>query len=299
MALWATLSLSGCMLGPPEIESSSQPIIGGTLNSGDPAVVLIVHDQSLERFLCTGEVVSPHVVLTAAHCVEETAGRFRVFTGPDLSKPAGGTFVMVKEVHGHPDWNSLRVQDGNDVGVVILQTPIDVPPLVMSRKSLESSMVGMPIRLVGYGVTSSTDVNGDTAGVKRQTMSKLAGFNANLLNMRDTAHLTCEGDSGGPALMNFDGQEVIVGITSYGDRNCASDSVDTRVDVYADSFVQPYIDQFDPPPPEPMTPTGPGKVKGGCSYAEGTDFSFSVLLSSSGMCVLWARRRARASRERR
>src|SRR5262245_33825572 len=120
-AFWAALSLSGC-LPLAEISEAEQGIIGGTTDNGDPGVVLIEYRQNLEDYLCTGEVVSPHVVLTAAHCVESTGGTYRVFVGTNRLTAKSTDFIAVKEVHSHPMWNSFRITDGNDVGVVITQT---------------------------------------------------------------------------------------------------------------------------------------------------------------------------------
>ena len=80
-----------------------------------------------------------------------------------------------------------------------------------------------------------------------------------LLNFRRPTHLTCEGDSGGPGVHDHRrANEVIAGITSFGDQGCTQVGADTRVDVYADSFVQPYIDMFDPPPPRHDAPAPTG-----------------------------------------
>src|SRR5262245_27391428 len=68
----------------------SRRIIGGTETTGDPAVVLLIAQQPGSQLatLCTATIVSPHVLLTAAHCVvPETVGddaKFSVFLGPKI-----------------------------------------------------------------------------------------------------------------------------------------------------------------------------------------------------------------------
>jgi MYXO-CTERM domain-containing protein len=59
--------------------------------------------------------------------------------------------------------------------------------------------------------------------------------------------------------MKLDGMnEVIVGITSFGTHtDCSPPGFDTAIDQYADSFVQPFIDKFDPAPVD-MSPVPPG-----------------------------------------
>jgi V8-like Glu-specific endopeptidase len=258
--LVALLSLTGCSLSDPVMPGAlarqQRPIIGGNLDIGDPAVVLLImENQAGQGAFCTGEVVSPHVVLTAAHCLDPrvTGGSnfsYYVFLGYDYndnSQQTYANYVDVREVHYHPNFDYNDIGAGYDVGVVITQSPIPVNPLKMNHASMGSSSNGKGVRFVGYGVTSGSDTSGASAGVKRQVSSTLTQVQSNLLYFSDAYHGTCQGDSGGPAFMNLGQGDVIVGLTSFGiGENCAGDSYSTRVDLYASSFVDPYIAQFDP-----------------------------------------------------
>ena len=51
---------------------------------------------------------------------------------------------------------------------------------------------------------------------------------------------TCNGDSGGPALMKIDGVETIVGVTSYGNADCSDGGFDARVDSDL-AFIDTYL----------------------------------------------------------
>jgi MYXO-CTERM domain-containing protein len=62
--------------------------------------------------------------------------------------------------------------------------------------------------------------------------------------------------------MNIGGQEVIVGLTSYGDVNCNQGGYDTRVDTLA-SWVEPYVKQFDPGFSQPATTADMGPTPDG------------------------------------
>jgi V8-like Glu-specific endopeptidase len=276
------------------IGESNQPIIGGTTDTGDPGVVLVIFDQgNNSAALCTGEVVSPHVVLTAAHCVDPavvgTTGTFYVFPGNNVStiRNLATDVLAVKETHFNQSFNVNNLQGGNDVAVVILQNAFtSVTPLVMNRTALTDSMVNQPLRLVGYGVDSGTDTMGQSAGIKRQTMTTLANLDDLFISFTDPNHITCEGDSGGPAFMTIGGKEVIAGITSFGDKSCAQAGFDTRVDKYADSFVQPYIDMFDP---QPKTPGSdgfiPGAVGASCTDDSECDAHVCAHTGKTGFCT--------------
>jgi hypothetical protein len=69
--LLALTLLSACHT-PIPVAPRVQPIVGGTRDLDDPAVVLIGGFTAGGRStnVCTSFVVSPHVVVTAAHCFE-------------------------------------------------------------------------------------------------------------------------------------------------------------------------------------------------------------------------------------
>src|SRR4051812_40415030 len=63
--------------------ASAGPIIGGAVDTGDPAVVMLAAyptDHST-LFTCTAVVISPTALLTAAHCVDHPGFQFGVFFG--------------------------------------------------------------------------------------------------------------------------------------------------------------------------------------------------------------------------
>src|SRR3954470_12207916 len=79
----------GCV-APPAVDEAASPIIGGTVTTGDPAVVLLVsYPPDLSTFdTCTAALIAPDALVTAAHCVDakhHPGYLFGVFTGPDAS----------------------------------------------------------------------------------------------------------------------------------------------------------------------------------------------------------------------
>ncbi len=252
------ISLAACAAAPPA-GSVDQPIINGTVDDGDPNVVLVfaqVPGQS-SGSLCTGEVISPHVVLTAAHCMApSTVGsgaQFTVFTGtmlPASGSPPPNELIRVSESHYVPTfgYNPMTGGDQDDVGVLILAAPTTIAPLSYNHYTLPSSVKGGPARIVGYGLTDGNDTAGTTAGTRHQAPTTVFGFDAQTLTLYDNMHSNCEGDSGGPALVMLDGQERIAGITQVGYVKCPVNmaSTDTRIDAYA-GFIDQYVTMLDPP----------------------------------------------------
>src|SRR5215471_7034567 len=72
--------LSACSARAPA--EAHESITNGTVDPGDPAVVAIVTSDGITAH-CTGTLVLPHTILTAAHCLDSAnLMAWRVFFGP-------------------------------------------------------------------------------------------------------------------------------------------------------------------------------------------------------------------------
>ena len=208
------------------------------------AVVLLFAQKpnSNQGYLCSGTLVSPTVVLTAAHCVSsQVVGpnvSFSVFVGQDWNKPSGDSWTDVKEVHWDAQFDINNLGAGHDIAVAILAKALSIAPVPINRTPLDRTLVGKATRVVGFGATEGKNRTG--VGVKRTVTTKLDDYSALLVHVGDSAHQSCEGDSGGPALMTLNGVETLVGITSYGQAGCVEGGYHTRVDAYT-SFLNLYL----------------------------------------------------------
>lgn len=213
-----------------EIAQGNSKIVGGFSTSSLPAIGAIVYQGDMH---CTGTVIEPRKVLTAAHCVDGfNPKRMSFIIGSSISKPS--KTISVVSGKAHPKYNASSIT--NDIALLELSEDAPVTPIRASTTALTSNDVGRTMWFVGYGVTNGFTSAG--SGQKRAVQMDVSAVKKTTFEYSDSGKNTCFGDSGGPALIadaagkNF----VVAGVTSWGDANCTQFGVDTRVDAYA-SFI--------------------------------------------------------------
>lgn len=230
---------------PPEESepesSARQDIVGGTATSEFPAAGALTRYGSPH---CTGTLVGPRTVLTAAHCLTGvSATSLKFVIGASISNAEA--IVAVASITAHPDYDSVKLE--NDIGFVTLTQDAPVAPMKILPQ-MDASWVGRQLTFVGYGITTGY---GGGSGVKRSVTMPIQSVGASRFVYQTPGKNTCNGDSGGPAFAQLGSEWFVAGVTSYGDAGCNYYGVDTRADVFA-TFVlgQPTGDDPGADPPE-------------------------------------------------
>lgn len=222
---------------------ASAAIRAGSIDDGDPAVVAVnTLDVACLRTgtpECTGTLIAPDTVLTAAHCVGEYPPEdFVVLFGTladqgqgPLGEGIDGSLFHVTALRRDPAFDPGTL--AGDLALLRLDHPAAVTPRDRQTAAIDAALVGQTAAVVGFGRADT----GPPTRKRRGTVS-IKEISATEITYDPDPAMTCDGDSGGPLLMTMDNREVVIGVTSRGDAACADHGVAIRVDAAPSSFFE-------------------------------------------------------------
>jgi len=213
-------------LGPldspgPDLE----PIVGGVPTQADELDAVVALRTANQ--LCTGTLISPTVVMTAAHCLDDAAPNSTVTVqfGPVAG---GGDSVLAERFGVHPQYCDQCTEERYDFAYVELSEPYVpeggyVEPIVLQAEWDEAMRLGNVVLVSGYGTEDPLDQTPITEPTKRKVTTTITDFTDQGFEFfaGGTGRDTCSGDSGGPAIVQLgNGLRRLAGVTSRGKVPC-------------------------------------------------------------------------------
>lgn len=219
-AVGAALALSALASPAPAVVGASRDAAADIADS----LVMVLQRMGPAAGFCTGVVLGPHTVLTAAHCVPPGADlrvHFKDGAGAPVLLPVSG-------VQRHPGYRAdaiARRERSIDLAVVTLAEalPARFRPAALATDA--PRRVGDPLRVVGFGLAREGDAA--TSGRAREVdLALRAPLSAVLAWAADPSRGgagACTGDSGGPVL---DAAGAVAALTLWsagtGGRQCGA-----------------------------------------------------------------------------
>ncbi len=227
------------------VDGTKHPEVGALLDT----------DQNGNLYAyCSGTLISPTVMLTAAHCDPVDPANVSV-TFDSVAKNA--TTVYTGHFQAHPDYSPAQ-NDPHDIAVIVFDqaitgiTPAKLPTFgLFDTLKANGLLKGAHYTAVGYG---GQERNFDGQGQPIIAYEDTREWSVQSFNALNKAWLrlsqnqatgdsgACYGDSGGPNFTVSDEIPVIAGTTITGDMQCVATNVIYRLDSQsARDFLQHFV----------------------------------------------------------